>query len=252
MTVTIPEPDGCAWPVDPACLGESWEADFDEPTKARAVALAGNTLRRLTGYRVGGCPETIRPCTSACLRSCGYYGFWYDQNWHPVTWGGTWYNVCGCDTTCSHTRIKLPAPNGGVVEVKVDGSVLVEDTDYWVDGLEVIRMGGQVWPLAQNLDLPDTEAGTFSITFYNSFQPDGLGAYACGLLAREYALACRDGKCRLPATVTAVVRQGVSYTLPAGSFPNGETGIREVDAYIAMWNPNHRTQPPRVWAPGMA
>lgn len=246
--MTIPDLDGCPWPCDPACLGESWEADFEEPVKARAIALASNTLRRLTAYRVGGCPVTIRPCTQGSLRSAGFYGFWYDRDWHPVNWAGQWYNACGCDFTCSHTRIKLPAPNGGVTQVKVDGGVLVEGTDYWVDGLEVIRMGGEGWPVAQNLDLPDTQAGTFSITYYDSFQPDGLGAYACGLLAREFALACRDGKCKLPSTVTSIVRQGASFTIPSGAFPDGITGIREVDAYVATWNPSGRTQGPRVWS----
>lgn len=248
--MTIPDYDGCPWPVDPACLGESWEADFEEPVKTRAVSLAGNTLRRLTAYRVGGCPETIRPCNQSCLRSTGYSWYGYDQSWHPINWGGRWFNVCGCDFGCRHTRITLPAPNGGVSEVKVDGDVLVEGTDYWVDGLDVIRMGGEAWPLMQDLDLPDTEAGTFSITYANSFPVDGNGAYACGLLARQYALACTgDGKCKLPSTVTQVVRSGISYSLPAGAFPNGETGIREVDAYIAMWNPAHRQQGTRVWAP---
>lgn len=248
--MAIPDYDGCPWPVDPACLGESWEADFSEEVKTRSIALAGNTLRRLTAYRVGGCPVAIRPCTQSVLRGFGYYAFWYDSGWHPMNWSGVWVNSCGCDRTCTHSRITLPAPNGGQVVVKVDGVELTENTDYWIDDLDVVRMGGLAWPLSQNLDLPDTEVGTFSITYLNSFPVDGLGAYACGLLARQYALACTgDGKCKLPATVTSVVRQGVSYTLAAGSFPNGETGIREVDAYIGLWNPAHRKQGPKVWAP---
>ena len=50
--------------------------------------------------------------------------------------------------------------------------------------------------------------------------------------------------------MTTVTRQGVSYDIAAGSFPNGMTGIREVDAYIALWNPNGLRQPVAVWYPG--
>lgn len=246
--MTIPDYDGCPWPVDPACLGESWEADFEEPVKTRAIALASNTLRRLTGYRVGGCPVTIRPCG---VYSWADYQRWPNYGgWLPVNWSGTWHNTpCGPDCRHSPKRIRLTAPNGGVEQIKVDGSVLVEGTDYWVDGLEVIRMGDQSWPTTQNLDLPDTEVGTFSITYYDSFVVDGAGAYACGILAREFALACSGKQCRLPATITSIVRQGASFTIPSGSFPGGLTGIREVDAYVSTWNPNHRSTPLRVWAP---
>ena len=33
----------------------------------RAPGLASATLRRLTGYRVGGCPITVRPCMQVLL-----------------------------------------------------------------------------------------------------------------------------------------------------------------------------------------
>jgi hypothetical protein len=34
-------------------------------------------------------------------------------------------------------------------------------------------------------------------------------------------------------------------------FPDGMTGIREVDAYLTSINPNALRQPPRVWSPDM-
>jgi hypothetical protein len=66
----------------------------------------------------------------------------------------------------------------------------------------------------------------------------------------EFAKACTGGKCRLPANVTSVSRQGVAYEIAAGTFPEGTTGIREVDAWIGLWNPEGRRQSTQVWWPG--
>jgi hypothetical protein len=52
--------------------------------------------------------------------------------------------------------------------------------------------------------------------------------------------------------VTQVVRNGVTVTLAPGSFPNGKTGVREVDAYLERWNPSGRRGPPMtVWSPDL-
>lgn len=254
--MTVPANDGCPWPIDPGCLSDDWDTLYDEPTKARATALAGNTLRRLTGFRVGGCPVTVRPCspTSAYRLGWMYPASTLGAGGFIPYMGldGLWYNACGCTSSCGHTvsnTVKLTPPVNSVTSVKVDGAALVANTDYWVSGRDLIAISPRTWPLTQDLTKPDTASGTFSVTYLNSYPVDGEGAWAAGLLAMEYAKACTTGKCALPATVSQVVRQGVTYTLPAGSFPNGETGIREVDAYIALWNPSHRRQGPRVWAP---
>lgn len=246
--MTVPDLDGCPWPVDPACLTEDWETLYEEDVKARAVALAGNTLRRLTGYRVGGCPITVRPCGHEQWRYWGLDGYGVVPFRPYLDQHGSWHNAaCGtCGT--SNKRLRLEVPMGGVVEVKVDGAVLDEGTDYWVDGRWLVSLGA-AWPITQDLDLPTTEDDTFEVTYYNSYPVDGLGAYAAGKLAMQYAQACLGKKCELPSTVTNVVRQGVTFSLPAGAFPNGETGIREVDAYIGLWNPKHRVQKPMVWSP---
>jgi hypothetical protein len=251
MTVTIPEPDGCLWPLDPSCLKDEWEG-FDAPVQERAQALASATLRRLCAFRVGGCPVTVRPCPP---RPTGYmYGPPY-HGYVPQNWAGTWSN-CTCVGPCRHnpaTSVKLPPPVYSVVEVKVDGAV-VDDANYWVSDDHLIGLGSQTWPLTQNLDLPSTEPGTFEVTYYDSAPVDGMGAYAAAKLAIQYGRACSGSNCDLPETVTSIARQGVTYEIPAGSFPNGETGIREVDAYIGLWNPvmangKHRRNRTRVWTP---
>src|SRR5690242_903446 len=133
--MTMPDLDGCPWPVDPACLTDEWETNYVDPVKARAIALAGNTLRRLTGYQVGGCPVTVRPC-GAPRSLIGWPNY---SPWRPLNWNGEWSNACGCRDLCRHRskRVELEAPNGGVEQVKLDGVALVADVDYWVDGLDV-------------------------------------------------------------------------------------------------------------------
>lgn len=251
-----PAYSGCLWPVDAACLGEEWE-DLTPDQQERALALASNTLRRMTGYRVGGCPITIRPCVQS-----GCWGYW---NWSAngafnphINSLGQWSNSCacagnGCATPC---EVNLPSPVGGITEVKVDGAVL-DDEDYQVQrsntGTFLVWIGGGdcPWPSTQDLSLPDTETGTFSITFLNSYPVDNTGAVAAAFLALEFARACKPkGKCALPRGVSSVVRNGVSFDIEAGLFPNNETGIDVVDAFIQSWNPEALVQPPRVYIPG--
>jgi hypothetical protein len=35
-----------------------------------------------------------------------------------------------------------------------------------------------------------------------------------------------------------------------GAFPDGRTGIHEVDAFVAIWNPRN-IDPPQVWSPDL-
>jgi len=258
MTTPVPEYEGCPWPVDDACLGTGWD-DLDQTIKDRAIALASETLRRLTGYRVGGCPITVRPCRSSCTDTTVMPSYWYAGAVFPfnphINASGVWINGCGCTTDCSCEElceVVLPGPVGEVYTIMSDG-VEVPSTEYTIYGNRLTWTGtGECpWPMCQNLALPDTEVGTFSVTYLNSWPVDGLGAYAAGVLAFEYAQACQGFTCRLPAGVTAVSRSGVSYDIASGAFPDGFTGIREVDAYLSIWNPQALRQSPRVWSPDL-
>lgn len=259
-TVPVAVASGCPWPVDAACFEDSWEG-LDDDVKERSVAMASATLHRLTGYRVGGCPVKVRPCR----RSCWEVGFpsYYDMLsygsgvsfWPHIDQHGMWVNSCGCgprDCSCdvNGCRVTLPSPVGSVTEVKVDGDVM-SPSAYTLSGSDLLwaGTGDCPWPTCQNLALPDTADGTFSVTYLNSHPVDTLGAYAAGVMAMEFAKACTGGKCRLPSSVTAVVRQGVSFEIMSGAFPDGLTGIREVDTYLAMWNPGRLRQQTAVWSP---
>lgn len=253
---TTPEavPYGCDWPIDPACF----EAEFDElddETRDRSVAFASATLRRLTGYRVGGCPVTVRPCKRSCAVSAvDFSGYSSPTGFYPILWGGTWMNVCSHWGDCSCTslcQLALPIPVGRLDKVMLNGSEVTDD--FRIDDGNLLTYTGSAdcpIPACQDMTKADTEDGTFSVTYLNSYQVDQMGAYAAGVLALEFAKACtKTGKCRLPSSVVSITRQGVSMELDPGTFPNGTTGIREVDSYIGLWNPKGLTRGATMWYP---
>lgn len=91
--------------------------------------------------------------------------------------------------------------------------------------------------------------GPFEVTYYRGAAPNEMTKFAAGLLAYEFYKACSGGKCRLPAGVTQVTRQGVTMEIQTGMFPGGFTGIREVDAVIRIYNPHGLKRAPRVLSP---
>lgn len=244
--------ESCSWPMDPACEDETWSS-YSPEVQNRALALASATLSRLTGGRVGVCPIKVRPSVEKgmCWSSPNYLDFAYGAQFTPLNWGGQWMNCLPCAPDSK--ELHLPGPVGRVDEVKVDGEVL-DPSSYTVVENSLIWMGeGEApWPRTQDMSKPDTEPGTFSVTYLNAYPVDAIGAYAVGLLALEFAKSCTSGKCRLPSNVTNIVRQGVSMQIITGAFPGGLTGIREVDAYVALWNPGKLVAAPTVWTPDMA
>jgi hypothetical protein len=251
--ITVPDFSGCVWPVDPACFTDVWDT-YDEALRERSLALASATLYRLCGYRVGGCPLTARPVlqNGSCVLPELNVFYGAGGGFYPMNWGGHWSNS-GWPTVDARL-VDLPAPVGEVYEVKVDGAVVDEDDYTVIDGhyLAWVGTGDSPWPQSQDWITPDTESGTFSVTYLNAYPVDSLGAYAAGLLAMEFAKACATGgqKCKLPSNVVNIVRQGVSYEMAAGAFPDGRTTIREVDAYIEQWNPRGRRNAGMVFNPG--
>lgn len=257
MTTPPPEPtvsySGCPWPIDTACLGTEW-AQYGPAVRDRAVALASESLHRLTANRVGGCPITVRPCAPWVRPARG--GLFGSASWiTPTVYGGRWMNSCG-HANCSClvvNELRLPAPVGEVVEVWLDGEVLPAGRWRLEDGNALVPTDGSPWPAVQDLSLPLTEPGTFGVTYLNAYPVDQLGAQAAAYLALEFAKACsgKGGKCKLPRGVTAIARQGVQFEVQTGLFPDGLTGIDVVDAFILLWKPEGSpSQQSRVYVPG--
>lgn len=246
MTEIPALPDVC-WPVDTSCCA-AFE-DYDADIQDRAIALATTTLRALTLNRVGGCSVTVRPCTTGC-DTFGGVALWAGWgSFVPLNWNGTWTN-CGCSSACIHNAIELKTPVGAIDDIKIDGTSLPVGSWRLLDGKYLVRADGQPWPTAQDLTKADTEVGTWSITYLNAYPVDALGAYAAGILACEYAKACSGSDCALPPGVVAVARAGITMQITPGAFPDGYTGIREVDSYVRQFNPYGAKAPSAVWVPG--
>lgn len=239
----------CPWPVDDTCLTAEWAA-LDVDVKELALAYASATLERLTAYRVGVCPLKLRPALQGPSGGC--WGGVLDPftRFGPVNWNGQWSNV---SPGARPNEVVLPPPVGRIDEVKVDGAVL-DPGDYVLQNGNILvwhGTGPAPWPMRQDTSLADTEPGTMSVTYLNASPVSVAGAHAVTLLAIQFAKACTNKTCQLPPNVTQLVRQGVSMTIAAGSFPGGETGIRQVDAYTALYNPRRQTQRAAVYSPDL-
>lgn len=253
MSEPVPNLTSVCWPVDWSCVEN--EDDIDPITKARAEAMATSALRSLTGYQVGGCPVTVRPCSLGCGLRSGY------QVW-PITGqpgagpfintAGRWVNGCGCGTDCSCTSLSevlLPGPVGRIDEVVVDG-VILGSTDYRVDnGNRLVRLDGDLWPVCQDMAAAPGDPGTFMVTYLRGIPVDGQAAYVAGLLAYEFAKACDGENCVLPKGVTNIARAGVTMEIEPGTFPNMATGIFAVDAWLRTINPYAVTLPAQIFSP---
>lgn len=247
--------------TDWGCADEEWVGELDPDLKAKAEVLAWETLRSLTGYRLGNCPVTVRPCSKGCYQRSSYEAppvvAGMNQSWgsgllSPRVTDGQWVNGCGCTTDCSCTYLPvvvLPGPVGRVDGVTVDGITLAP-TAYRVDnGNELVRIDGEDWPACQDMALPAQSVGTFTVTYIQGFAPDTMSAWSAGLLAVEFAKACKGEKCALPRGVQSISRQGIGLTINQDMFAGGSTGITVVDAYVRLLNPHHLTQGPRIYSP---
>lgn len=225
MSVCVWEP---SFTVEQSAVWETFEASAQE----QSLLLATEALLMLTYSRVGTCPTTIRPCPSPVRCGC---------DWNPHIRNGQWYN-------CRHTpceplvQIDLPGPVGYIDSLKIDGEEVDFDSGDWRldDGHLLVWQGEGTSPVLtyQDLNKPDTEVGTYSITYSRSHAVGETGRIAAAYLALEFAKGTKSkGKCDLPRGVRNVSRNGVSFTIEAGLFPNGLTGIDAVDQFILKWAP---------------
>jgi len=220
------------------------------------MELAWSTIRLLSGGQVGNCPVLMRPCLSAPCECCVSSWIAPGGGWmNPVLIDGRWFN-CACGTPpCSCTRmceIVTPGNIAKLVSVNWSGTDIPLDTFRVDNGNRLVRQDGLCWPSCQDMTAPAGAPNTLTVSYVPGIDPGPAGLWAAGVLACEFTKACSGGKCRLPSNVTAIARQGVAMTLTMGMFPNGQTGIIEVDAYISAINPKHLHSPSLVWSPDLA
>jgi len=254
------------WPV-------LWPTDCDVSTESptitgAAVEFATAVLWAATGQRFGLTDVTLRPCRREC-RPTPYPGAvwdpWPGSSLYPngswasapvIPYGGfglvvgAGCSTCGSNCSCSWlSEIVLPAPVNSVVEVKVDG-VTVSGSAYRVDNNRyLVRTDGRNWPVCQNLAVPDTAVGSFSVRAQYGEDVPGTARGPVGELACQFLKAMHGTDCALPGNVQSLVRQGVSITMPdwRSMLMEHQFGLRLVDWFIYTYNPDHIKAAARVW-----
>jgi hypothetical protein len=179
----------------------------------------------------------------------------------PALVDGAWLNIWCCNRSgagcgCTHvSELLLPGPVHEVTEVRQDGTVLaatvyqLRRTRTW--GL--VRVDGKAWPLCQDLEKPDSEPGTLSVSYRRGLAVPPGGVRAVSVLAGEIAKQAAGQKCRLPSRVQTINREGVTMTLldPQDWLEAGRTGLEEVDTWLGQVNPRGHRSRPLVWTPDL-
>lgn len=209
-----------------------------------AADEASQLLYELSGHRWSGvCTRTVRPCHSSC--GCGWQVL---SRGHVVAAWDSWDcggRSCGCQDL---SRVRLSGYVRGVTQVKIDG-LIVSPADYRVDEHRwLTRLDGSRWPACARLDLPDTEEGTFSVTYTYGKAPPLAGVNAARQLACQIFMSCAGsaggggGECLIPDGVTRVTRQGI--TMDRAFFGlnkasgKWESGLDAVDRFLNAYNPH--------------
>ena len=190
------------------------------------------------------------------LASFGGWGSaWSTFPLNPQWPEGTWYG------SPSQGELVLPGPVKRIIQVKVDGATLVPGQDYVLyNHRRLVRQANNPgplsasasWPILQRLDLPDTEAGTWSVTYSWGKPVPSSGVLAALELGIEIAKAVSnpiDPTIRLPQRVTSVSSQGVSAVVqdPINFIERGITGIPVVDLFRTSANPGGLRRRTRVY-----
>lgn len=192
------------------------------------LGFVTGVLWNLSCQKYGLCSVTVRPCRVGSV--------W--QFWSPSYYGAVGMlpiGAGGCQGCRARTSIELPAlPVASVTEVKVDG-VVIDTGDYRVDQWrDLVRLDGDRWPTFQNLQLADTEVGTWSVTeTYGVAVPAG-GILAAKLYACEVAKGWLGQDCALPPGTTSASRDGVTVNIidTAEAVASGKTGVLLVDLWL--------------------
>lgn len=213
-----------------------------------AEGYALQTLRFLTLQRVGMPPITVVPEHPFCHYRHGGPFVWMPAAEHLHRCAE--YTGCICGADYAGPIVNLWAPVVSLVKVEVikeDGTVL----DIPLDSFE-IHNGRSIF--SQDKGWMQAPIRQRRVTYNNAHTADMVAQYALGVMAGEFLTLLTKGEngCRLPAGITGITRQGVTFDFTSegkGLFPDGITGIAEVDHFITAWNPYGLKQRTMVTSP---
>lgn len=236
-----------------------------------AAEVSSQLLFQYSGRQFPGILQrTVRPCRTTCacpwqVLSRGHI-VWNPNIINPWAGYGMWWwngDSCGCQPL---SRVLLAGYVQSIVEVLIDGAVVPADTyrvdqHRWLCRVQPTASDSWPhWPGCQNMSLPETEDGTWAVTYTYGKAPPISGVNAAVELACEIYKQCAGETCRLPQNTTRVARQGIVIERPAffawafekggRSIPRGwKTGLPQVDAFLNAWNPTGLVRQPVVWTP---
>ena len=234
--MTAPQPD------DPPLTGSvcsAWAQIHELPNDVQQyhteeawcsiLAFASDILWSASGrqWRNVSAIETVTldPPVGACVTQYGYaYAYGY---WMPVA------RAAG-----NPARVRLPRPDvTAITAVEIGGSAF---TAYRRAGNYAVRTDGLGWPMVN----------TTRITIEFGRLVPHSGKLAAIALAGELGKAFAGKSCGLPARVTSVVRQGVSFEMLQSLeiLKEGYTGIDVVDKWLVSVNRKQRDQVGQVWS----
>lgn len=239
------------------------DAEGDDALLDGIAAMASQLMFEISGRQfTGNCERTVRPCSdtgNACWGLGAWWGWsgWpWAWTWDGYTWG--WFDGAGCHCNCGTlSRVMLPGyPVTAITEVKI-GGVVVDPATYRLDQWQYLtRMRDAAnpdvplfWPACQVLDLDDTEPGTWSVSYRAGVAPPLAGKAAAAALACELL---PGADCKLPSGATGIVRAGLTIDRlqPLSAMLRaGATGIPQIDAFIAAYNPSGLRRRPTIWSP---
>lgn len=229
--------DACPNITDPLLAQQVAEAASD--------VMYGVTARQFKGV----CQDIIRPTRLGC--SC-----WSTQQFGgvPIAWGfwaglgyagWGWADVpqpIGCGWLSEY---ELAYPVSQVLQIKIGGQVLAPaqyrvDEQRWLVRLPDADGTNPGWPVCQNMSLPDTSSGTWSVSYTSGVAPPAAALLGAKQLACQLGLAFAGQPCALPTGTTKVTRAGITIErgLLADWTKGGSTGLALVDAAIRAYNPH--------------
>jgi hypothetical protein len=236
--------------VDPACTAYS---DADAAVRQLLEAQAVWLLWALSGRTFGLQMVKVRPVqpwpSLPTNRPSWPYGHYPLM---PALSGPL--PLLGGGFTDERAIAFLEGPITEVLQVTVDGQV-VDPSAYTVfDSYRLVRTDGNVWPWQQRLTDPDTDEGTFAVTYTRGNPLPPSGQIAAGLIVCELAKArALDPTCQLPERVQKVSREGldVQFLDPQDFVKDGRTGITAVDQWLHAVNPAGIASGADVWSPDL-
>jgi hypothetical protein len=238
-----------------ADVPEQYRDRVDEETWERLLMQASEIMWALSGRRWygAGCEETatLRSNPPSAGRgtwpyddtwgrcACAAFGAWTGSGWYPPPFG----SHPGIDHP-EPIAIRLPRnPIEAVVEVTENGVTVDPDAYRLTRSGWLERVDGGHWGVCGDV----TE-----VTYTFGEPPPEGGVQAVITLAVQLMLdSIGDAKCRLPARVTNLTRQGISVSVmdPMDFLSNGRTGFYLVDLWLAAVNPLNRPARGYVWSP---